>query len=209
MWNQIRLKPTLEQCPRIAPMRGFSPETQPIDAPETSRCDRCDWRNVCPGGTKAEPAPLPSGFNCRARASRRPLRPLTPSILGPLYEEGVHRGLRAQQPTDGHDHSTGYLFCQHPSRRNRTATEAQPWAFQPNVIGQAVLVKDAVFTVNWKGEIVLKLDPFARMLPDDDPSVEDLKVCSTFKQNTTSQGMWFTPTKSGVGKTGKTWHRKA
>ena len=52
------------------------------------------------------------------------------------------------------------------------------------VRGQEVLIKDAVFTVNWKEKSFSKNRSFARVMPDDDPSIE-FRICLTFKPNTT------------------------
>lgn len=210
MWNQIRLEtPTLEQCPPDpAPMRGFSPGGQPIDAPETSRCDRCDWRNVCPGGTKAEPAPLPSGIQLPGSSEQTPLETidsLNPraTVRGELFTVGYVRNNQPMGMTIQQDTYSANIQVAATEHSDGGSTLGVP-----AVRGQAVLVKDAVFTVNWKGEIVLKLDPFARMLPDDDPSVESQSLFDIQAKHNIAGYVVYTYEKSGVGKTGKTWHRK-
>ena len=51
-------------------------------------------------------------------------------------------------------------------------SDGSPTVAVPAMKGMKVLLKDAVFTVNWKGEIVLKMDPFSSLVADDDDGVE-------------------------------------
>ena len=54
-----------------------------------------------------------------------------------------------------------------------------------------------MFTVNWKGEIVLKMDPFAQLTADEDPDVESFDLFELqAKQNV--GGTVVTPMKRAV-----------
>jgi hypothetical protein len=74
--------------------------------------------------------------------------------------------------------------------------------------GMKVLVKDAVFTVNWKGEIVLKMDPFSKLMADDEIEVESGDLFDFQAKHNIGGTVVYTYEKSGVGKTGKPWSRK-
>ena len=54
--------------------------------------------------------------------------------------------------------------------------DGEPTVAVPAMKGAKVLLKDAIFTINWKGEIVLKMDPFSRLEADEDPDVESFDL---------------------------------
>ncbi|MEL0181550.1 MAG: hypothetical protein VW872_00650, partial [Candidatus Poseidoniales archaeon] len=87
-------------------------------------------------------------------------------------------------------------------------SDGSPTVGVPAMKGQAVLVKDAVFTVNWKGEIVLKMDPFSELVADEDPDVESADLFDFQAKHNVGGRVVYTYEKSGVGKTGKPWSRK-
>ena len=59
-----------------------------------------------------------------------------------------------------------------------TNAEGEPTVAVPAMKGAKVLLKDAIFTINWKGEIVLKMDPFSRLEADEDADVESFDLVS-------------------------------
>jgi hypothetical protein len=74
--------------------------------------------------------------------------------------------------------------------------------------GASLLVRDAVFSVNWKGEIVLKIDPLARVELDTDPTEASSSLFDKQAKHNIAGVVVYTYEKSGVGKTGKRWSRK-
>ena len=83
-----------------------------------------------------------------------------------------------------------------------------PTVVVPAMKGAKVLLKDAVFTVNWKGEIVLKMDPFSRLEADEDPDVESFDLFDYQAKHNIGGTVVYTYEKSGVGKHRKAWSRK-
>ena len=66
MWSQLREEtPRIERCPPDpAPMRSFGPGGVPSDdAPKMSRCQRCDWSHICPGGEFKDEHPNGGSFH--------------------------------------------------------------------------------------------------------------------------------------------------
>ena len=59
-------------------------------------------------------------------------------------------------------------------------SDGSPTVAVPAMKGVKVLVKDAVFTINWKGEIVLKMDPFSELVADDNPTIESFDQKRSF-----------------------------
>ncbi len=74
--------------------------------------------------------------------------------------------------------------------------------------GDEVLVEDAIFSTNWKGEIVLKIDPFARVVLDDSPAEESHDLMAYNARRNVGGRIVYTYEKSGVGRNGKTWRRR-
>ena len=60
-----------------------------------------------------------------------------------------------------------------------------------------------MFTVNWKGEIVLKMDPFSELVADEDPDVESADLFDFQAKHNAGGRVVYTYEKSGVGKQGK------
>ena len=88
-------------------------------------------------------------------------------------------------------------------------SDGSPTVAVPAMKGMKVLLKDAVSAVNWKGEIVLKMDPFSSLVADDDGGVESSELILIFRPNTTSAVPSSTPTKRvEIEATGKPWSRK-
>ena len=61
--------------------------------------------------------------------------------------------------------------------------------------GAKVLLKDAIFTINWKGEIVLKMDPSLALKPMRTLMWNPL-TCLIFRPSTTWAAPWSTPMKN-------------
>ncbi len=210
MWNQIRReKPSLEDCPPApAPMRGFAAGGKPTEAPDVKRCARCDWRTVCPGGEGDDEAVLEGSVQLPGATQQTPLEridSLEPraTIRGEISKVGYvgnNQPLNMTVQQDAYSAKVQVAAVEH--------SDGEPTLAVPAVRGQEVLIKDAVFTVNWKGEIVLKIDPFARVMPDDDPSIESQNLFDIQAKHNIAGRVIYAYEKKGVGKTGKTWHRK-
>ena len=70
--------------------------------------------------------------------------------------------------------------------------------------GQAVIVKDAVFTINWKGERV-EDGSVSELVADEDPTASsDCLICA--KHNVGGRVVYTY--EKAVGKTGKPWSRR-
>ena len=174
LWRALKEgEPTLGDClPDPRPMRGFSAGGQPAEPPNASRCDRCDWRLVCPGGEGTDDQQRPDDVQLPGASQRTPLQPIggldpRATVRGELFSVGYLKDGVPLKMTIKQGTNTAHIQVVSTKRSDGTPTVGVP-----AMKGQAVLVKDAVFTVNWKGEIVLKMDPFSELVADDDPDVE-------------------------------------
>ena len=210
MWVNLKQeKPTRDDCPpEPAPMRGFSPGGKPKQAPKMVRCDRCDWSEVCPAGEGSDEPVLEeslqlAGFSGMTRIDT--IGSLNPraSIRGELFSVSLSIGdkppkLLLQQ---------GHYFANINIISHDHKDGGKTW---PNSLkkGDQVLVEDAIFSTNWKGEIVLKIDPFARVILDDSPLDESHDLMAYNARRNVGGRVVYTYQKSGVGRNGKTWRRR-
>ena len=210
MWVNLKQEqPTRDDCPpEPAPMRGFAPGGKPKHAPKMIRCDRCDWSEVCPSGNGSDEPVLENslqlpGFSGMTRIDA--IGSLNPraSIRGELFSVSLTTGdkppkLLIQQ---GHYFANINIISQDHHDGGKTWPEGLKK-------GDEVLVEDAIFSTNWKGEIVLKIDPFARVVLDDSP-LDDSHDLMAYKAKRNVGGrVVYTYQKSGVGRNGKTWRRR-
>ena len=210
LWNLLKAEPpSRDACPpKPRPMRGFAPGGQATEAPGESRCERCDWSRVCPGGTGTDERRLSSSVQLPGANQRTPLQDigsLNPraTIRGELFsvgylKNGVPLKMMLKQGVN----------TAHIQVISTTQSDGSPTVSVPAMKGANVLVKDAVFTINWKGEIVLKMDPFSQLIADDDPSIESFDLFDYQAKYNVGGTVVYTYEKNGVGKTGKVWSRK-
>ncbi len=210
LWHRLKAEtPTLEGCPpEPRPVRGFSAGGVPVDAPDEVRCERCDWRSICPGGEGTDERRLSSSIQLPGSSQRTPLQQigeLNPraTVRGELFsvgyvKDGVPLKMTLKQGTN----------TAHIQVIATAQSDGSPTVAVPAMKGMNVLLKDAVFTVNWKGEIVLKMDPFSSLVADDDDGVESSDLFDFQAKHNIGGTVVYTYEKSGVGKTGKPWSRK-
>lgn len=210
LWHRLKAEtPTLEGCPpEPRPVRGFSAGGVPVDAPDEVRCERCDWRSICPGGEGTDERRLSSSIQLPGSSQRTPLQQigeLNPraTVRGELFsvgyvKDGVPLKMTLKQGTN----------TAHIQVIATAQSDGSPTVAVPAMKGMKVLLKDAVFTVNWKGEIVLKMDPFSSLVADDDDGVESSDLFDFQAKHNIGGTVVYTYEKSGVGKTGKPWSRK-
>jgi len=210
LWNELKEStPLLADCPpKPRAMRGFSPGGIPSDSPDESRCVRCDWKAVCPGGEGTDEPRLPASVQLPSFVQRTPLQEigsLNPraTVRGELFSVGYVKDNIPLKMTLKQGPNTAHIQVV------ATANAAgEPTVVVPAMKGAKVLLKDAVFTVNWKGEIVLKMDPFSRLEADEDPDVESFDLFDYQAKHNIGGTVVYTYEKSGVGKNGKAWSRK-
>ena len=210
MWENIRqTEPTLAECPpEPSPLRGFEAGGVATSAPDGVRCDRCDWRAVCPGGEGPTSLATPSSYQLPGSTQTTPLQnigPLDPrlTVRGVLSEVGFASENRPRMMTL----KQGVNAAQIQVVAKQHSDGGETLSLEPKR-GQSVLLHDAVFTINWKGEIVLKMDPFSRLEEDTDPSVHASDLFDKQAKHNICGILVYAYEKHGVGKGGKRWSRK-
>lgn len=163
---------------------------------------------MCPGGSGTDERRLSPSVQLPGSSQRTPLQDigsLNPraTVRGELFSVGFLKDGVPLKMTLKQGHNKAHIQVV-----STTQSDGSPTVAVPAMKGVRVLLKDAVFTINWKGEIVLKMDPFSQLLADDDPSVESFDLFDYQAKRNLGGTVVYTYQKSGVGKTGKAWSRK-
>lgn len=209
LWQQLRqTTPSLEECPpKPAPVRGFKAGGIPTEAPDEVRCDRCDWAEVCPGGNGDDE--LPEGGNIQLPGTSTPIELTTIGVLNPrmtLVGEvfsvmGMKEARRPQVTVSQGSKFAKVVFLVDAHEDGRPSWPSEL------VKGDFVRLENVIPTVNWKGEIELKIDPHACMVhASPDETASDLMEFRA-RWNITGK-LVYKFEKRGVGRNGKEWHRK-
>ena len=209
MWHQIReTTPMLEDCPpNPSPVRGFKDGGVAIEAPDEVRCTRCDWAAVCPGGQGDDD--LPVGGLVRLPGTPTdiditPLGELDPrmTFVGEVFSVmGVKEGHRPRITISQGNHFAKVILLvdQHQ--------DGEPSWPQNIAKGDRVKLDKVIPTANWKGEIELKVDPHACIVPASDDEVGSDLMEFRARWNVAGR-LIYRFEKRGVGRNGKEWHRK-
>ena len=171
LWNQIREEtPDIEQCPpNPAPMRSYEPGGVPSDKPvQQTRCERCDWSMICPNGTGHDEHPhggsyqLPGSY---AEIEGDPIEELEDrhDIIGHVHTLIHSQSGRAPRITITQANNA-FADVQVKAMTHSDGTSTVPEGLEK---GDLVCVEKAIFQLNYKGAIVLKVDPFAKIVKLD------------------------------------------
>ncbi len=208
LWKEIKeIDVGMEDCPPIPrPLRGYDEGGVKVENPEDSRCDTCDWYNLCPNGNGDDD--LPDG------GQHQPPGGIKVYDLTPLGEINPRMSIFAEAfsvtnvpdkpPNLLVETKEGYGFVK------IAASEVDGNKTYPLDLnkGDKLRLVDVVPSTNWKGEIQFKVDPYARIVKADSPEEGDIGMLD-FKSRWNIAGrVAYSTHKSGIGKNGKPWSRK-
>jgi len=210
LWSKLKeAPPSIEVCsPAPSPMRGFLEGGVPTTAPDISRCMTCDWKEICPSGSGTDNFPQQKSFNLPGTIT--PLEVSSIEELNPRLDIvcdvfSIFDMNSEKRPSvtinQGHNMAKiDILVDKHQDGQ-------QPW---PNDLskGDRVLIENAIMTVNWKGEIIAKIDPWG-MISKTDKGVNDSSSLMEFRARWNLFGkLIYKFDKKGIGRNGKEWHRR-
>ena len=165
MWSQLREEtPRIERCPPDpAPMRTFGPGGVPSDeAPKMSRCQRCDWSHICPGGEFKDEHPNGGSFHLPGLVTETEGTPLDAIKTRHTVTGQVHAIINGNRPritiAEG---NSAFADVQIQASEYKDGGPTMPEDLKK---GDLVCVENAFFQINYKGALILKVDPFARVL---------------------------------------------
>ena len=165
MWSQLREEtPRIERCPpNPAPMRTFGPGGVPSDeAPKVSRCQRCDWSHICPGGEFKDEQPNGGSFHLPGLVTETEGTPLDAIKTRHTVTGQVHAIINGNRPritiAEG---NSAFADVQIQASEYKEGGPTMPEDLKK---GDLVCVENAFFQINYKGALILKVDPFARVV---------------------------------------------
>ena len=165
LWSELREEtPSIEGCPpNPAPMRSFGPGGVPSDEPpEKSRCGRCDWSHICPGGEFTDEHPNGGSFHLPGSVTETEATPLNGIKTRHTVTGRVHAVINGKHPritiAEG---NSAFADVQIKASEYKDGGPTVPEDLKK---GELVCVENAFFQINYKGALILKVDPFAQIL---------------------------------------------
>lgn len=208
LWHEIKgSEVTIEDCPPIPrALRGFGEGGVKTEDPDESRCATCDWSALCPNGTGDDD--LPSGgvhqppgdlkeYDLTAFADLVP----RVSIFAEVFSV-TNVPDKPPNITIGKD--GGFAFVRIVAEESEGIL-----TYSENLQkGDTVRLVDVVPSTNWKGELQLKVDPYARVEKAEYSEDGDIGLFDFRARWNIVGRVAYTTFKSGIGKNGKPWARK-
>ena len=204
LWSELREEtPPIEQCPpEPAPMRSFGPGGILSDEePQKTRCQRCDWSHICPNGEWVGDQPSGGVFHLPGLSTEMKTIPLNELETRHTVTGRVHATINGPQKritiAEG---NSAFADVQIKASEYKDGGPTVPDDLKK---GELVCVQNAFFQINYKGALVLKVDPFARIVRlnegDEEISLHTPRarwdvvgtvVYRTEKRGASSRGAW-------------------
>lgn len=208
LWHEIKgSEVTIEDCPPIPrALRGFGEGGVKTEDPDESRCATCDWSALCPNGTGDDD--LPSGgvhqppgdlkeYDLTAFADLVP----RVSIFAEVFSV---TNVPDKPPNITIEKDGGFAFVRIVAEESEGIL-----TYSENLQkGDTVRLVDVVPSTNWKGELQLKVDPYARVEKAEYSEDGDIGLFDFRARWNIVGRVAYTTFKSGIGKNGKPWARK-
>ncbi|MEC8670403.1 MAG: PD-(D/E)XK nuclease family protein [Candidatus Thermoplasmatota archaeon] len=208
LWHEIKgTEVTIEDCPPIPrALRGFGEGGVKTVDPDDSRCATCDWSALCPNGTGDDD--LPSGGAHQPPGDTKEydltaFADLVPrvSVFAEVFSV---TNVPDKAPNITIEKDGGFAFVRIVAEESEGML-----TYSENIQkGDTVRLVDVVPSTNWKGELQLKVDPYARVEKAESSEDGDIGLFDFRARWNIVGRVAYTTFKSGIGKNGKPWARK-
>ena len=209
LWNELKsVAISIENFPPTpSPVRGFLEGGVKTEPPNEKRCDRCDWNTICPGGSGNDEFPDDKSFNIPGNIT--PIEVTRVEDLNPRLTIvcDVFSVFDSKNKRPSITVSQGKSMAKIDILVDKHQDGRMPWPEQISK-GDRILVEDAVVTVNWKGELVLKIDPLGFISKTDKEIIVHSDLMEFRARWNIVGKLIYKFDKRGVGRNGKQWHRK-
>ena len=209
LWKELKsVEISIENFPPSpSPVRGFLEGGVKTDPPSEKRCDRCDWSKICPGGSGNDEFPADKSFTVPGNITPievTPINDLDPrlTIVCDVFSVFDSKNKRPSITI-----SQGKSMAKIDILVDKHQDGQRPWPEQISK-GDRIMIENAVVTVNWKGELVLKIDPLGMISKTQKEIVEHSDLMEFRARWNVVGKMIYKFDKKGVGRNGKQWHRK-
>jgi len=208
LWQEIKgSEVTIEDCPPIPrPLRGYGEGGIKQQDPTEVRCVTCDWAGLCPNGTGDDD--LPSGGVHQPPGEIKtydltPFNELVPRV-NIFCEAFSVTNIPDKPPNITIEKEGGFAFVRIISEESEGVL-----TYAENIQkGDTLRLVGVIPSTNWKGELQLKVDPYARVEKADESEEGDIGLFDFRARWNVVGRVAYTTFKSGVGKNGKPWARK-
>jgi len=203
MWDKLRNNEiSMKECrPEPLALRGFSDGGVAIESSGGSRCDHCDWAAICPGGSGNDDLPNGGGYTRSGQMVEHDLTPLQDlepriSIHAEVFSYSQVEDARPRiSIMQGTDYATIKILSD--------GTYPEDLAK-----GDLIRLVDVIPGTNYKGEIELKLDPFAHIEKATEAEEGDSSLLGFRARWNVIGRVAYRTRKSGTSRNGKAWSRK-
>ena len=209
LWKELKsVDISIENFPPSpSPVRGFLEGGVKTDPPSEKRCDRCEWSKICPGGSGNDEFPADKSFTVPGNITPievTPINDLDPrlTIVCDVFSVFDSKNKRPSITI-----SQGKSMAKIDILVDKHQDGQRPWHEQISK-GDRIMIENAVVTVNWKGELVLKIDPLGMISKTQKEIVEHSDLMEFRARWNVVGKMIYKFDKKGVGRNGKQWHRK-
>jgi len=208
LWQEIKgSEVTIEDCPPIPrPLRGYGEGGIKQQDPTEVRCVTCDWAGLCPNGTGDDD--LPSGGFHQPPGELKtydltPFNELVPRV-NIFCEAFSVTNIPDKPPNITIEQEGGFAFVRIIAEESEGVL-----TYAENIQkGDKLRLVGVIPSTNWKGELQLKVDPYARVEKADESEEGDIGLFDFRARWNVVGRVAYTTFKSGVGKNGKPWARK-
>tara|TARA_B110000444_G_scaffold228611_1_gene234530 strand:+ start:15768 stop:17600 length:1833 start_codon:yes stop_codon:yes gene_type:complete len=209
LWKELKSSDiSIENFPPIpSPVRGFLEGGVETASPNEKRCERCDWKVICPGGSGSDEFPVNKSFSIPGTIT--PIEVTRIEELDPRLSIvcNVFSVFDTKNNRPSITVSQGNSMAKIDILVDKHQDGQRPWPEQISK-GDRILVENAVVTVNWKGELVLKIDPLG-LISITDKEIKEYSDLMEFRARWNVVGkLVYKFDKKGIGRNGKQWHRK-
>ena len=203
LWNLLKKDIIgIESCPpNPAPLRGFSEGGVPSEPPEESRCERCEWSNICPGGVGDDDFQKGAFYKRSGEMVEYDLTPLEDlkprvSIFAEVFsiskKDDYNPDMSIMQGTD---YAQVRILSEGTWPENLSK-------------GDKIRLIDVIPGTDHQGRIILKVDPFARIEISEESEDGDVSLLGFRVRWNVSGRVAYKTQKSGFGRNGRPWSRK-
>lgn len=203
MWDKLRNNEiSMEECPpEPLALRGFSAGGVATEPSEGKRCDHCDWAGICPGGSGNDDLQNGGGYTRSGQMVEHqltPLQDLEPRLT--IHAEVFsYSQVGEDRPRISVMQGTDYATVKILSDGDYPEDLAK---------GDMIRLIDVIPGTNYKGEIELKMDPFARIEKATEAEKGDSSLLGFRARWNVIGRVAYRTHKSGISRNGKAWSRK-
>jgi hypothetical protein len=208
LFEELKLTtPSLNDCrPEPKSIHTFSPGGKVVEDSLGSRCDQCSWSTICPGSRGSEPN-IPNEIQLAGTNHSLDIIPLGETVVRLNLKCRVFSVMQRPAPSlPAVRIVQSQAFAQFETRSIKP-DDPRIEAFEKLSKDQEIFIENAIVQSTFKGEILIKFDPWT-LIHFDDRGLEYSTILGHRTRWNVGGVVAYTFSKQGIGAGGKPWLRK-